>query len=91
MGDEVRFLLGRLVERSEHMSAVVGRIEYRQIGIIGEMHRMGERVSRLEQQGPVPPAERWIKRALAIVAPAGTLWATGSAEKALEILRLFLH
>ena len=90
--DQVEFLLGRLVERSEHTSSVVARIEHRQIWIAGEVSAMRERIRKLEDGNPKPPAaELWAKRILTVAAPTGTLWATGSAEKAIEVLRLFLH
>lgn len=90
--DQVQFLLGRLVERSEHTSSVVARIEHRQIWIAGEVSAMRERVRKLEDGSPKPPAaELWIKRLVTVAAPAGTLWATGSAEKAVEVLRALLH
>lgn len=90
--DQITWHLGRLVERSEHTAAAVLRIEHRQIGIAREVSAMGERVKAIENRQPeAPAAERWIKRVLAIGAPTATLWATGSAEKAVEVLRLFLH
>lgn len=89
--EEVRYLLGRLMERSEHTQMAVGRIEYRQIGIAREIQAVKERVTMLEAKSPPPAGEVWIKRFLTIAAPAGTLWATGSAEKAMDMLRLFLH
>lgn len=85
---DIHMLLGRLLERSEHTAKTVERIETRQLHIREELSMVKNRLEQLEGSGRPLTIERWSKRLIAVSAPAATFWATGSTEKAIEVLRL---
>ena len=103
--NEVKFLLGKLVSASERSDAAIDSIQsdvnainYRQHDIRRdvrdmkrEVHQVKVRVVDLETRvGNIPRLETWAKLGAAIGLPTMTLWATGSGEKAVEVLRLIL-
>lgn len=86
---QVHHLLGILSERSVHTAQTVDRIEGRQIGIESTIQDVKNRVLVLETKiEEAPRIERLIKQVIAYGAPAVTLWATGSLEKAVEVAKL---
>ena len=77
MHPHMSLLLGRLLERSEQTILLIGKLD--------------ARVANLEKRKEdVPAAETWFKRAVTIGAPLGTLWLTGSHEKAVQVLQALL-
>lgn len=77
MHPHMSMILGRLLERSEQTILMIGKLD--------------ARVATLEKRKEeVPAAETWFKRAVTIGAPLGTLWLTGSQEKAVQVLQALL-
>lgn len=50
------------------------------------LHEVRELKSAMKNKEPVPRIESWLKSFLTIAAPVATLFATGSVQKALEVL-----
>jgi hypothetical protein len=83
-------LLGRLIERSEHVVRTVDRIEARQSTIARQVEKISKRVSVLEKKPSPPPAETWSKRLLAVVAPIVTLVVTDAGDMLLRLVQKLL-
>lgn len=52
------------------------------------LHEVRELKRAMKHKEHVPRTESWIKAFLSIAAPTATLWATGSINKAIEVLQI---
>ncbi len=65
---------------------LLGRIMTSQQEMLYELREMRRAMKDKER---VPRIESWLKNFLTIAAPTATLFATGSVQKALEVLAMF--
>ena len=89
-GHSLPMMLGRLLERSEHLLLGQGRIEQRLEAGDARFQKHEDRIAKLEQRPEeVSRLERLIKRWAAYLIPAGVLLATGSLETAIKYAQVF--
>lgn len=79
---QLYMMLGKLLERSEHQTETL-------IEIKSTLKTFDGRLRTIESKRTfrMPPLEKYLKDLIAILLPAYTLWATGSLQKAVEVLQ----
>lgn len=91
---DVSMMLGRLIERSEHVIRGQDEIKSQLREGAQRFREHEERIVRLEERvdskDHVPRLERLIKRWLAYLLPPLALWSTGSVDAAIRVLEAAL-